>query len=139
MAGTVTINYLAVVGAAVLSMVIGSLWYGPIFGKMWLGLMGFGPEKMEEMKKKNMSKLYACALVGSLATAYVLAHFVSVWGAVDISGAFQLAFWIWLGFVATVMLSSVLWEGKSWKLYCLNAAYQLVTLFGMALVLVYWK
>ena len=71
--------------------------------------------------------------------AFVLAHFSNVWGATGVAGAWQLAFWIWLGFIATVMLGSVLWQGKPWKLYILNVAYQLVSLFAMAVVVVMWK
>lgn len=135
----ITINYLAVLVGAISNMIIGFLWYGPIFGKMWMALMGFTEEKMKEAKAKGMGKSYALMLVGALVTAYVLAHFVAVWGADGVSGAFQLAFWAWLGFIAPVLLGAVLWEGKSWKLYVLNMGYYLVTLFVMAMILVMWK
>lgn len=36
----VPVNYLAILVAAVLSMVLGFLWYGPLFGKEWTKLMG---------------------------------------------------------------------------------------------------
>ena len=45
----IPINYLAVLAAAVSNMVLGFLWYGPLFGKTWSKLMGWGemtPEKM---------------------------------------------------------------------------------------------
>lgn len=34
---------LAVVLAAVVSMIVGWLWYGPLFGKQWMALMGWKP------------------------------------------------------------------------------------------------
>ncbi|MBI3341870.1 DUF1761 domain-containing protein, partial [Candidatus Curtissbacteria bacterium] len=34
------INYMAVVAAAVVNMVLGFLWYGPLFGKPWMKMMG---------------------------------------------------------------------------------------------------
>lgn len=139
MVGTITINYWAVLVAAVVNMVIGYLWYGPVFGKIWVKLMGFTPEKMEEMKKKPMGKSYAIMFVSSLVMAYVLAHFVVVWSVSDIYGGLQVAFWVWLGFIATVMTGSVLWEGKSWQLYILNVAYYLVSLSVMAKILVWFK
>ena len=139
MTGDITINYVAVLAAAVANMVVGFLWYGPVFGKIWMKLMGFTPEKMEEMKKKPMGKSYAIMFASSLVMAYVLAHFVAVWNVTDIWGAVQLAFWIWLGFIATVVVSTVLWEGKSWQLYFLNIAYYLVSLSAMTLILVAWK
>jgi hypothetical protein len=134
----ITINYLAVLGATVASMVVGFLWYGPLFGKQWMKLMGFTKEHMDTVKAKGMSKMYVLTLIGSFVMAFVLAHFAKVWSATGVSGAWELAFWSWLGFIAPVMLGQVLWEGKSWKLYCLNVVYQLVNVFVIALVLVYW-
>ena len=136
---SIEINYWAVLVAAVSNMIIGSIWYGPLFGKLWMKHMGHSAEKMNELKKRSMGKLYFVAFIGSFVMAYVLAHFAAVWGVGDVMGAVQLAFWIWLGFVATVVLSSVLWEGKSVTLYILNIAYYLVVLKVMAIILVVWK
>lgn len=48
-------------------------------------------------------------------------------------------FLIWFGFIATTKLSSVLWEGRSWKLYFLNNAHSLVQLLIFSTILVSWK
>jgi len=135
----ITINYMAVLVAAVVNMVIGYLWYGPVFGKRWQKLMGFTHEQLEAMRKKSMGTSYALLFVVSVVMAYVLAYFLGATGAYDTFGAVQLAFWIWLGFIATVMLGTVLWEGKSWQLYMLNVSYYLVTLAAMAKILVWWR
>ena len=86
-----------------------------------------------------MGKIYIAAFLGALVMAYVLAHFVAFWGIEGVGGAWQIAFWTWLGFIATTMLGSVLWEGKSFKLYALNVFYYLVSLFVMALILTFWQ
>ena len=124
-------------------MVIGGLWYGPVFGKYWVKQMGWSHDHMEKMKRdmnKNggMAMMYGKAFVAALVMAYVLAHFVVLWGVSDIHGAFVLTFWVWLGFVATTLIDSVLWEGKSWNLYVLNAANKFVTIFVMSLILSMW-
>jgi hypothetical protein len=135
----IQINYLAVLVAALAQMVIGGLWYGPLFGKTWTKLAGITPQMMESAKKKGVAKLYAAQFLGSLVMAYVLAHFAFVWGTNDVASAFSLAFWIWLGFIATVALGSILWEGKSTKLYWINTIYSLIGLFVMSLILTFWK
>ena len=135
----VIINYFAVLAAAIASMIIGSLWYGPLFGKTWMRLSGLTDARLAELKNRGMGKIYAISFVMSLIMAYVLAHFVAIWGAVGVAGAFQLAFWIWLGFVVTIVIAPFLWEGKPIKLYFLNIAYSLLSLFAMALVLVFWR
>ena len=132
------INYLAVLAAAVAYIVLGFLWYGPLFGKQWIKLMNFDKKKMSEMKNKGMGKTYVIMVVGTLVTSYVLAHFVDYLDAANVAGALTAAFWIWLGFVAPVQLGMVLWEGKPWKLYFLNAAYYLVNLAVMATILAVW-
>ncbi len=135
----VEINYLAVLVAGVINMVVGFLWYGPLFGKIWLPLSGHTPESMEAAKQKPMTMSYVIATIGALVMAYVLAHVLATYNADTISLGFQGAFWLWLGFIATVMLGKVLWEGKSWKLWCLDSAYYLVVLLINSAVLVSWK
>src|SRR5260221_409395 len=113
----VPINYLAVLAGAVVSMVIASVWYGPLFGKAWMKEVGMKPQKMTEKMKKAMMKQYGLMFVGSLVMSYVLAHstiFASSYMHMDGVGAGLMSgFWSWLGFVAPVTLGSVLWEGKS--------------------------
>lgn len=138
----IAINYWAVLGAAIANIVIGSLWYGPLFGKTWRTLSGHTNESM-----KNMSMGVKGAYVGGFITAfvmaYVLAHDAFMWARFFGTGgtfsfALQLAFWIWLGYVATTQVGSVLWEGKSWKLFFLNAGQTLVSLIVMASILTFW-
>jgi len=134
-----SINYWAVLAAGIASMGIGMLWYGFLFGNTWMKLAGFSEERMRKLKAQGMGKMYAVSFLSTLVMAFVLAHFAQVWKIVDIFSAFQLAFWTWLGFIATVMLQPVLWEGKSVKLYLFNTLYQLVSLFVAALILVLWR
>jgi hypothetical protein len=47
----ITINYAAVLLAAVANMVVGMLWYGPLFGKQWQALMGFNADSMKSITK----------------------------------------------------------------------------------------
>lgn len=133
-----TINYMAVLVAAVASFLLGWLWHGPLFGKQWMAMMGFTPDSMKAMKMKPGTAI-AWGFASLLVMAYVLAHFAAAWRAAGVAGAFQLAFWVWLGFIAMVHLGSVLWEGRSFKLYLFNVVYQFAVLFLMALVLVLWQ
>ena len=132
----IEVNYLAVVVAAVSSTVVGSLWYGPLFGKQWMALAGLSKEKLAQ-DKPNMGKLYAAQAVASLVMAYVLFHFTAP--AESLSMALEWTVWIWLGFVATVTLGNVLWHGRPRALWALENAYYLVTLFIMTAILYSWN
>jgi|SRR3989344_51203 len=141
----VPINYLAVLASGVAAMILGSLWYGPLFGKQWIALMGFDQQKVAEMQAKGMQamwKNYALMFVGALIMAYVLAHGLvfgnAYLGTGGISGGLQGAFWYWLGFIAPVTLGVILWDGKPWKLWFLNAGYYLALLLVMSVILALW-
>jgi hypothetical protein len=130
-----SVNYVAVLVAAVASMVVGFLWYGPLFGKMWMKLSG-----LKEMGDKSQAaRNYGLTFVGSLVMAYVLAALLSLTNTASLMEALKMALWSWLGFQATILLGTVLWEGKSWNLYFLNVSYWLVNLLVIAAVLSYLK
>lgn len=129
------INYLGVIIAGVVGMIVGFLWYGPIFGKLWIRLSNFKKEDMEKAQSQGMGKYYAFAFLGSLATAFVLELFLNFADVEGVIFSITLAFWAWLGFVVTTLLSNVLWEGKSVKVFLLNISYYLIMLVAMAVVL----
>jgi len=131
------VNFLAVAIAGVANMVLGFIWYAPkVFGDTWIRSMNLTPDQMEAGKKK-MPMMAIAGFIAALIMAYVLNHFAIAWGVVDWIGAVELGFWTWLGFVAVVLLGTVLWEGKSIKMYAINAGYWLIALIMMALVL-FW-
>ncbi len=132
----VNINWLAVLLAAIANMVIGALWYSPaLFGKQWTKLMKMSDEDVRQVKKKGMQKEYLVMFIAALVMAYVFAHFIVLLGVVS---AIELAFWIWLGFIATTSLGSILFEGKSSTLYLINTSYYLVSLIVMGFILTAW-
>lgn len=139
----VPLNYLAIFGAAVVSMVVGYIWYGPLFGKVWMKEMGMEKKDMSEAMKKGAGKSYLLMFCGSLVMSYVLAH-ATVFAAAyfkltGITAGLMSGFWNWLGFVVPVTLGSILWEGKSVKLWVLNNGYYLLTLLAMGAVVAGWK
>lgn len=128
----VTVNYTAVVVAAVASFVAGWIWYGPLFGKTWTKLSGHTMGN-----KDSMMQSMVIMFVGALVTAWVLSAFLKLTGTTTLSASLPVALWAWLGFQAPGALGVVLWEGKSWNLFFLNAAYKLVDLLVIAAVLTY--
>ncbi len=129
------VNLLEVLVAAIIPMVIGFIWYGPLFGNQWMKISGITKKDMQ----KDMSKTYGIMFVGALVMSYVLAHFITYTGANDlISGAVG-GFWIWLGFIASVRISDVLFNKGSMNLYYLDVAYRLVSLLAMGAVLGMWR
>jgi hypothetical protein len=132
------ISYGAAAIAAVASMIVGFLWYGPLFGNLWIKLSGWTPKQVALGKKQNMTGRYITALIGSFVMAVVLDILYASMG-VDIAIlGLAFGFLIWVGLMLTLTLSSVLWEGKSVKLYMLNNAYNLVNILVMSAIVASW-
>jgi len=135
------INIWSVIAVAVASIIIGMLWYGPIFGKVWTKLMGFdmsNKEKMAEMKKKAQPA-YIGQAITSLIAAFVLASLVLSLNIGTYYEAIKLSFFLWLGFHGPVLLNQVFWAGKPVRLWQIDASYHLVNLLVAALILVTWS
>jgi hypothetical protein len=135
----VQINFAAVFLAAVASMGVGFLWYSPVlFAKPWMKLMGYNKEDMAKEQKK-MGGLYALSFVAGLVTAYMLAHVMALsehfYGYTPLTTGLTSAFFMWLGFIAPVQLTDVIFGSKKWKLFAINTGYQLTALLAMGLVL----
>lgn len=125
----IIVNYWVVLGGAIFLFVMGMIWYGPLFGKTWMKIIGAPQMSKEEMAKmqKEMMPYYGMQFVLALITSYIMYHFVKGWDAV--SGA-EVGFWIWLGF-AMPMAAGSMWDtkkGLQFKKFLVIAGYQLVTL-----------
>jgi hypothetical protein len=135
----IDVNYLAILIAAILSMVAGFIYYHPaVLGKPWMKAAGYTPASLKTDQKK-MGKYYGLSFVLALVTAYVLAHVMamsqSYFGNPMIQTGLMTAFWSWLGFVMPVQATGEIFGNKNWTLFALNTGYQLVALLLMGLVL----
>ena len=139
------INYLAVLVAAVAYFVIGAVWYMGLFGKIWSELMGFNKlsKKEEKAMKEKMGISMAINFVACLLAAYCMAYSVlsgsAFYHVVGVTAGLQSGFWIWLGFIATSQINSVIWDGRPVKLYLINVGYYLVSYLAVATILAVWQ
>lgn len=132
------INYGVVLVAAIASMAVGALWYGPVFGKLWIKLSRMTDKQLAESKKKGMGKSYALAFIGTLVTAGVLAYLAGLLGIASATAGAIFGFWAWLGFVIPLQLGGVLWEQKPWSLFLLGAAHELVNFLMVGAIVGGW-
>lgn len=137
-----SVNYAAIVAGAVLSMIVGAVWYGPLFGKQWMDIIGVNHADSESRKKmqKSAGPLYAVQFIMTLFQVLVLAHLVA-----DTSraGGVERSLWIWAAFVMPTLAGAVMWTNdastRKRERLLIQGGYQLVifTIFG--LVLQFWK
>ena len=132
----VQVNYLAVFVAALANYLIATLWYAVIFGSLWKKITG-----IPDMKPSPVSVVVV--FVGSLVMSFVLLHsivfgnaFVKMGG---IPGGLMGGFFSWLGFIAPVTVTNVIYEKRPWKLWLLDNAFWLVSLLVMGAILSSWQ
>ena len=138
-----TINYVAILVCGVVAMAVGFVWYGPLFGKAYMKVMGvenMTPEEKECMKK-DMWAMYFLQFVLSLITALVLDVHILNWKGSESS--LVIALCSWFGFVFTTTASASLWSGKpkklAWRMFLISSGAQLATFIIFGLILGGWK
>eukprot|EP00130_Batrachochytrium_dendrobatidis_P008285 XP_006683160.1 hypothetical protein BATDEDRAFT_92921 [Batrachochytrium dendrobatidis JAM81] len=129
-----SINYLAVIAAALSAFLIGGVWYSVLFAKPWMKENGFDEA---ELRNSNMGKIFGGSFIFSLIISFVFVLFLgpernAAIGA--LAGFMAGLFW-----VAAAMGITYLFERKSLKLFLINAGYHVVTFTVMGLILGVWK
>lgn len=127
------VNWLAIVVGALVNMVVGFLWYGPLFGKTWMAMIG---KSMDEIESD--STMYLFSTVSALITAFVLALVVAAFGASTLTGGAVLGGLVWVGIGATATLVYSIFEGPPLSVWTLHAAYQLVVFVIMGAIFAVW-
>ena len=138
------INFVAILVAVVINFILGSIWYMPLFGKLWGKEMGY--DLNVKPAKSEMMKGMAYMVLGNFLFAYVFANNIAAWQFVpgikemgSAENAVMAAIFTWVGFYFPGNLTATVWEKKSWKLFAINAGYQLVSLLVVSFILTCWK
>jgi hypothetical protein len=140
----ISVSPIAIVVSVVACFLLGGIWFGAIFGKVWRKAMGFGDARATGAE---FARAAIMQIIGLALMAFFLSHEIglrrpSSWGAgadaAPVAYAFPTAIVLWLGFVVPILLNSVGYERKSWTVFILNAVYQFLSLLLMALILSFW-
>jgi len=130
------INFLAVALAALSAFFLGYLWYKVIFAESWKQLIGIkiktkGIESTSETP--SLKRLLIGSLILEIIMAFVLAIFISI-DATWLTGL-GTGFVVGLGFVGLAFGVNYMYEGKSFKLWVINAGYNTVLFSLMGLII----
>lgn len=136
-----SINFWAVIVCGILSMVVGSVWYGAIFGTTWARLIGADisdPEKKKEMQKKA-TPLYVVQFLASLVQIFFLAIIISG----SKGSGLSISLWVYIGFILPMIIGGSLWNNDTkkdaWVKFLLHAGCQFILFFVYGLILGYWR
>lgn len=133
------INHWIVLGCAVLSMVVGSLWYGPLFGKQWRALVGAADDCAGDKGAmlKKMAPAYLIQFILAIFQLYVLVYMVTAAEYTFTTSSAATSLWIWAAFIMPTTAGAVMWTADTtsakWSKFLIQAGYQFViaALFGI--------
>jgi len=110
--------------SAIAQWVLGFLWYGVVFKKSWMALVGFA----EGEKPKNAALGMVASFIACVLLSYVLVHIVSWTAAATFPSGAKIGIICWLGFMAPPLFTQHIYENRRVNLFAINAAYWLLVM-----------
>lgn len=129
-------NWFAIAAAVVSSFVVGGLWYSPLlFVNSWLRMSGVQKPTFDAgLRKALLGDLFSATAI-----ALVLNQVIRWSGATGVGAGLLVGLVVWVGFVASVLLTQVTYEHRPFAFFAISAGYRLVTLQVMAAILSAWQ
>jgi hypothetical protein len=132
-----SINFFAVIVSAILSFLVGSLWFLVLFTEPYRR----GLNKTAEELAKGPTALPSMLLqfAGNLVMAGVLAWLIARLNVQTAPGGMRVGAAAWLGFVAAVLGPYYAFQAYPLSFFLINAGYPLVALLLTGAILGVWK
>jgi hypothetical protein len=125
------INWLAVILGAVALMVIGFVWYGPLFGRLWMEASGRRPDP------SGAGPVYALSGLGALVMSAAFALLLTTVPAADrtiVTGVIWGAI-LGVGFIATTSVTHGIFEAHKAAVVAIFSGYEIVGLIVIGIIL----
>jgi uncharacterized protein DUF1761 len=126
----ISVNYLAVVVAAVAGYLLGWGWY-MAFGKVWMAALG---KSKEDCGKPSPVPLIIAA-VACLLMAWMLAGLMGHLADVTVRGGIISALFVWVGFVLTTVGVNQAFQGLRPVVTAIDAGHWLAVLIVMGAII----
>lgn len=127
-----TFNVLTILISAFVTFMVGGIWYAALFAKSWAKENKFSEE---DLKKANQPVIFGGSFVLSLLSAIILAFFIGTDADLAFGTFAGLMVGLWVSFAFGI---NYLFEMRSFKLFLINAAYNVVTFTIMGAIIGAW-
>ncbi|KNC87298.1 hypothetical protein SARC_00579 [Sphaeroforma arctica JP610] len=131
------ISFSDIIGAGLASNVIGAIWYGPLFGEIFIGAMNKEKKSTtwaeESMERKGFVKLLLMELFLGTLQAWALSH----GDMSNYSSAISTGLWMTICFQIPATISSSTWEDRPVIVTVMNVAKNALVLVLQAALLCY--
>lgn len=120
-----SVNYWAILTAALANLLIGALWYSP---------RGFAQASMKYTRRRLVIA-FSCAWILSASLSFFIQYAPSP----NFLDRIKIGLWIALGIVATSMASHYRFGKRRAKLYFIDVGYSLVAIVVASAILAGWR
>ncbi len=128
--------FLTVITSAIVSSILGALWYSKWgFQKQWMKASQISTETQENSSAGDMRKAFGMNFILECFIAWALTYFVLRTSTETVFGSIEIGLRMWFFIVVPVLLSSYIWEKKSFALVSLLAGHRLITLVGASITI----
>lgn len=125
-----SVNWLAVLVAAVVGFAIGAAWYMTL-GKQWQAALGKPREQLGQGPTP-----FAFGFLSELVLAYAVAVATpALFGATSLVNGLLTGLVAWVGFVMTTMILNHRYQGAPWRLTLIDGAHLLLVMLAQGLVI----
>lgn len=114
------VSFLATGLAALAGFMVGSLWYGPLFGKAWQRETGL---TQEDLRGANMPLIFGLTFLINVFAALVLGYLLKVTGFAGLGSGALAGGCLGLGFVVPALAVNYLFARKPLALFLIDAGY----------------
>ena len=130
------VNYLAVIVAAIVAVIIGVVYYGPpAIASAVARAIGWTRATAARPAPAQM----ATGVVVALVNAWVLAVLALNLGGSSITDGIVLGILMWLGFIATVTAALVAFEGRSWSWWTVENIHHVIVQAVIGAIVTAWR
>ena len=133
------INFLALIVATIVSFGLGAIWYSPVlFAKTWQREVGLSDETL---KKANMAVIFGSSFLLILLMNFGLAVILQGHATRDLTALSGMIYGLLIGlfFIATSYGINMIYQRKSFALWAIDSAYQVLYLGISGLILGAWR
>ncbi len=131
-------NYWAVLVAGVAAFVAGTAWY-MLFFDLWSSEIAKHGVKIAQPTKQQMAARFAVTFLGSLVTAFAVGVIVLMANSHSLVSAIKVAVFAGIGFSVVTIGVAYNCEGKSLKLFFIDAGYSFIGILTSAIILSLWR
>jgi hypothetical protein len=130
------VNWPAIAVSVIAYFLIGGLWYSPaLFVRPWLKMSGVNKQLFDA----GLPKALLGDLLSAIAMSVALNQVMRWSGAIGLGSGLLVSVVVWVGFVASVLLTQVTYERRPFAFFAISAGYRFATLMAMGVILSIWR